>query len=82
MKTIVVGIMAQDKIRERIYAIARGEYKPKPGEPKRVRCRFPPERSLPLPSKGQHPIMFDCARRGMITPCKSKKVIRDILKPR
>ena len=34
MKTIVIGIMAQDKIRERIYAIARGEYKPKPSEPK------------------------------------------------
>jgi len=34
MKTIVIGIMPQGKIRERIYAIARGEYKPKPSEPK------------------------------------------------
>lgn len=34
MKGLVIGIMPQDKIRERIYAIARGEYKPKPGEPK------------------------------------------------
>jgi predicted transcriptional regulator len=34
MKTIVIGIMPQDKIRERIYAIARGKYKPKPSEPK------------------------------------------------
>lgn len=34
MKSIVIGIMPQDKIRERIYAIAKGEYKPKPGEPK------------------------------------------------
>lgn len=34
MKPIVIGIMPQDKIRERVLAIARGKYKPKPGEPK------------------------------------------------
>lgn len=34
MRTIVVGIMPQEKIRERMLSIARGEYKPKPGEPK------------------------------------------------
>lgn len=34
MKNIVIGIMPQEKIRERIYAIAKGEYKPKPSEPK------------------------------------------------
>src|SRR5450759_1754237 len=34
MKVIVIGIMPQNKIRERILSIARGEYKPKPGEPK------------------------------------------------
>lgn len=34
MKTIVIGIMPQEKIRARMLAIARGEYKPKPGEPK------------------------------------------------
>lgn len=34
MKSITIGIMPQDKIRERLYAIARGEYKPKPNEPK------------------------------------------------
>ena len=34
MKTIVIGIMPQEQIRARILAIARGEYKPKPGEPK------------------------------------------------
>lgn len=34
MKTIVVGIMTQEKIRERILAIARGDYKPKATEPK------------------------------------------------
>ncbi|RYU57054.1 transcriptional regulator [Methylolobus aquaticus] len=33
MKAIVIGIMPQDKIRERILAIARGELKPKPGDP-------------------------------------------------
>ena len=34
MKCLVIGIMPQEKIRERIYAIAKGEYKPKPSEPK------------------------------------------------
>ena len=34
MKNIVIGIMPQEKIRERLYAIAKGEYKPKLGEPK------------------------------------------------
>jgi predicted transcriptional regulator len=34
MKAIVIGIMSQQKIRERVLSIARGEYKPKPLEPK------------------------------------------------
>ena len=34
MRKMVIGIMPQDKIRERILAIARGEYKPKRNEPK------------------------------------------------
>lgn len=34
MKAIVIGIMPQDKIRERMLTIARGEYKPRPTEPK------------------------------------------------
>lgn len=29
-----IGIMSQEKIRERMLAIARGEYKPKPSDPK------------------------------------------------
>jgi predicted transcriptional regulator len=34
MKSIVIGIMPQDKIRARVLKIARGEYKPQAGEPK------------------------------------------------
>ncbi|MBZ0105938.1 MAG: transcriptional regulator [Sulfuricella denitrificans] len=34
MKKIAIGIMSQEKIRERMLAIAKGEYKPKSGEPK------------------------------------------------
>ena len=34
MKMITIGIMSQEKIRERMLAIATGEYKPKPGDPK------------------------------------------------
>jgi predicted transcriptional regulator len=34
MTAIVVGILPQDRIRERMLAISRGEYKPKAAEPK------------------------------------------------
>ena len=34
MKSIVIGIMPQDQIRQRVLAIARGDYKPKASEPK------------------------------------------------
>lgn len=34
MKPIVIGIMPQERIRDRVLAIARGSHKPKPGEPK------------------------------------------------
>ena len=34
MKTIVIGVMPQEHIRARAIAIAKGEYKPKAGEPK------------------------------------------------
>ncbi len=34
MKKIVIGIQSQEKIRKRMLAIAKGDYKPKRGEPK------------------------------------------------
>lgn len=34
MKPLKIGIMPQEKIRERVLAIARGEYKPSEDEPK------------------------------------------------
>jgi predicted transcriptional regulator len=34
MKPIVIGIMPQERIRERVMLIAGGRYKPKPSEPK------------------------------------------------
>ena len=34
MKTITIGVMPQAQIRARAIAIAKGEYKPKVGEPK------------------------------------------------
>ncbi|WP_256081868.1 transcriptional regulator [Massilia sp. YIM B04103] len=34
MKAMVIGIMPQEKIRERVLAIARGEVTPKPSDPK------------------------------------------------
>lgn len=34
MKSIVIGILPQEQIRQRVLAIARGDYKPKANEPK------------------------------------------------
>jgi len=34
MKTLKIGIATLDQFRDRTIAIARGEYKPRPGEPK------------------------------------------------
>jgi predicted transcriptional regulator len=34
MKPIVIGIMPQERIRERVLSIAGGSYKPKPSEPR------------------------------------------------
>lgn len=34
MKAIVIGIMPQEQIRQRILDIARGDYKPRPDEPR------------------------------------------------
>ena len=34
MKTIIIGVMPQEQVRARAIAIAKGEYKPKPGEPR------------------------------------------------
>ncbi len=34
MKMIKVGIASQEEIRERMLAIAKGEFKPKPSDPK------------------------------------------------
>lgn len=43
MKPVTVGIMSQEAMRARVLAIARGDYKPKPSEPK---IWFPSMRSL------------------------------------
>ena len=34
MKAIIIGILPQERIRERLLAIARGQYTPKPSEPR------------------------------------------------
>lgn len=34
MSKVMIGILSQEKMRERVLAIAKGEYKPKPSEPK------------------------------------------------
>jgi predicted transcriptional regulator len=34
MSKVIIGILSQEKMRERVLAIAKGEYKPEPSEPK------------------------------------------------
>lgn len=34
MKKMAIGVMSQEKVRERALSIAKGQYKPKRGEPK------------------------------------------------
>ncbi|MBE0437052.1 MAG: transcriptional regulator [Methylomicrobium sp.] len=34
MSRVIIGILPQEKMRERVLAIAKGEYKPEPTEPK------------------------------------------------
>lgn len=43
MKTLKIGILAQEQMRARVLAIASGEYKPEPGEPS---IWFPSMKSL------------------------------------
>lgn len=43
MKSLKIGILPQDQMRARVLKIARGEFKPKPGDPK---VWFPSMRSL------------------------------------
>lgn len=43
MTSMKIGILPQDQMRERVLKIARGELKPKPGDPK---VWFPSIRSL------------------------------------
>jgi predicted transcriptional regulator len=43
MRVVTIGIFPQEKVRARTIAIAKGQYKPKPGEPK---IWFPSMKSL------------------------------------
>jgi predicted transcriptional regulator len=43
MKVITIGIMPQEEVRARAIAIARGQYKPRPSDPK---IWFPSMKSL------------------------------------
>jgi hypothetical protein len=50
MKTIVIGVMPQEQVRARTIAIAKGEYRPKPGEPK-IWLMLTPLGMLPRPAR-------------------------------
>lgn len=56
MKLIKIGITQQDKIRARIFSIAKGEIKPKPSDPK---IWFTSKRSFSQVISGKNPILLD-----------------------
>ncbi len=59
MKIIKVGITPQEKIRERMLAIAKGEFKPKPSDP---RIWFTSMRSLSNVLSNENRALLDVIR--------------------
>ena len=59
MKMIKVGIASQEEIRERMLAIAKGEYKPKPSDP---RIWFTSMRSLSQVLSDENRALLDVIR--------------------
>ena len=60
MKIIKVGITPQEKIRERMLAIAKGEFKPKPSDP---RIWFTSMRSLSRVLSDKNRTLSDVIRK-------------------
>ena len=61
MKIIKVGITPQEKIRERMLAIAKGEFKPKPSDP---RIWFTSMRSLSQVLSDKNRTLSDVIRKS------------------
>jgi hypothetical protein len=59
MKMIKVGIASQEEIRERMLAIAKGEFKPKPSDP---RIWFTSMRSLSQVLSDENRALLDLIR--------------------
>ena len=59
MKMIKVGIASQEEIRERMLAIAKGEFKPKPSDP---RIWFTSMRSLSQVLSDENRALLDVIR--------------------
>ncbi len=66
MKKVVIGIMPQEKIREWMLAIAKGEYKPKAGEPK---IWFTSTKALTEALSDENRALFKAIQTN--TPCHS-----------
>ena len=60
MKMFKVGIASQEKIRERMLAIAKGEFKPKPSDP---RIWFTSMRSLSQVLSDENRTLSDVIRK-------------------
>ena len=61
MKVIKIGIASQQKIRQRVLAIAKGEIKPKPSDPK---VWFTSMRSLAEVLSDENRAMLDVIRQS------------------
>ncbi|MBU2738889.1 hypothetical protein [Acidithiobacillus concretivorus] len=78
MKAIVIGIMPQEKIRARMLAIARGEYRPKPGEPK---VWFTSMKSLAeVLSDENRALLKTMSNYGIVEMRREKRHVRPIAK--
>lgn len=63
MKIIKVGIASQEEIRERMLAIAKGEFKPKPSDP---RIWFASMRSLSQAVSDENRALLDVIRTARL----------------
>lgn len=63
MKIIKVGIASQEEIRERMLAIAKGEFKPKPSDP---RIWFTSMRSLSQVLSDENRALLDVIRTARL----------------
>jgi predicted transcriptional regulator len=77
MKTIVIGVMPQEQIRARAIAIVKGQYKPKPGEPK---IWFNSMKSVAEVLSDQNRALLKMSRYGLVDLQRETNHVRPVVK--